>query len=96
MTDHKPMPVAGYTAQSTDNVALANELKEAEERYLRILDKIVGIRRPDDADKHPDDRRSQFDGRCISLAKTKMQEANMWAVRAIFQPQRIKLPEDLQ
>jgi hypothetical protein len=88
------MPVAGYTGQSDENVALANKLKHAEERYLRILDEITGIRKPEDANKPEADRRSQFDGRCISLAKTKMQEANMWAVRSIFQPTRIKLPED--
>lgn len=86
MTDHQPMPVAGYTTQSQSNVDLANELKQAEERYLRILDKL------DVANKAT--ATAVFDGRCIALSRTKMQEANMWAVRSVFQPQRIKLPED--
>jgi hypothetical protein len=77
--EHKGLPVAGYVPQSSDNVALANELKFAEERYLRILDllraKCVAV-----------------DQRCVSLAFTSMQEANMWAVRAIFQPTRVKFP----
>ncbi len=86
MTDHQPMPVAGYTMQSQSNVDLANELKQAEERYLRLLDKIDGLNKATAT--------AVYDGRCIALARTKMQEANMWAVRGIFQPQRIKLPED--
>jgi hypothetical protein len=94
LTQHQGLPVAGYTGQSDENVDLVNELKHAEERYLRLLDKIVGIRRPGDAAKPEADRRSQFDGRFVALAKTHMQTANMFAVRAIFQPTRIKLPED--
>ena len=35
LTDNAPLPVKGYAGQSNDNVALANRLKEAEERYLR-------------------------------------------------------------
>lgn len=80
MTDHKPMPVAGYTAQSHSNVDLANEGKKLEERYLRWLDKLAA---------HPD-----TDKRCVALAVTSMQTAAMWAVRSVFKPQRIKLPED--
>lgn len=83
MTDqHQPLPVAGYKPQSTEDIALANELKHAEERYLRILDRLK---------LHP-----HFDQRFVALARTAMQEANMWAVRAIFQPERVQLPEDQQ
>lgn len=32
LTQNVPLPVKGYTGQSNDNVALANRLKEAEER----------------------------------------------------------------
>ena len=85
MTDHKPIPVAGYTPVSDAKVALANEGKELEERYLRWLDKLSG----GSAELTP-----TCDPRCIALARTGMQEAAMWAIRSIFQPQRIKLPED--
>jgi hypothetical protein len=95
MTTHVGLPVAGYQAQSGGNVDLANELKHAEERYLRLLERVSGVRKSEDAAKPEADQRSQFDGRCLALAKTHMQEANMWAVRAIFQPSRIKLPEDV-
>lgn len=80
MTDNTPLPVKGYTGQSNDNVALANRLKEAEERYLRELD---ALEKSDGTDK-----------RMVALARTNMQTAAMWAVRSIFQPTRIKLPED--
>jgi hypothetical protein len=80
MTDHQPMPVAGYTAQPQSNVDLANEGKELEERYLRWLDKLAA---------HPD-----TDKRCVALGVTNMQTAAMWAVRSIFKPQRIKMPGD--
>lgn len=80
MTDHNPMPVAGYTAQSQSNVDLANEGKELEERYLRWLDKL---------EYHPD-----TDKRCVALGRTNIQTGAMWAIRSIFKPQRIKLPED--
>jgi hypothetical protein len=93
MTSHQPMPVAGYTPQSEDNVALANELKHAEERYLRVIDKMNEINMKRDAAGIS--RSGQFDPRFMALARTAMQEANMWAVRAIFQPTRVKLPEDV-
>ena len=36
MTENTPLPVKGYTGQSDENVALANEGKELEERYKRV------------------------------------------------------------
>ena len=76
----QPMPVAGYTAQSQSNVVLANEGKALEEWYLRWLDNLA---------THPD-----TDKRCVALGVTNMQTAAMWAVRSIFKPQRVNLPED--
>lgn len=95
MTDHKPLPVAGYKSQSQDDVDLANELKYAEERYLRLLDKLSAMKKPVGIE-HPDYGKPRFDGRFLALARTAMQEANMWAVRSIFNPSRISLPEDTQ
>lgn len=80
MTVSQPLPVKGYTSQSSDNVSLANKLKEAEERYLRELDAL--------------DQIEATDKRMVALARTNMQTAAMWAVRSIFQPTRIMLPED--
>lgn len=80
MADHQPMPVAGYTSQSDARIALANEGKELEERYLRWVDKLK---------THPD-----TDKRFAAEAFTCIQTGAMFAIRSIFQPTRIKLPED--
>ena len=85
MTTPTLIPVAGYTSQSDENIKLANEGKEIEERYLRWLDKIGG---------HNSGPTLACDPRSIALARTHIQDGAMWAIRAIFWPQRIKLPED--
>ena len=85
MTDHQPMPVSGYTSQSNDKVALANEGKELEERYLRWLDKLGG---------QSSGPALVCDGTVVALARTYIQIGAMLAVRSIFQPTRISLPED--
>lgn len=83
---HAPLPVAGYREQSRLRVDVVNELKEMEERVLRLLSKIerydfeeglVGI-----------------DGRWLALGRTHIQQGFMAAARAVFQPGRVKLPED--
>jgi len=79
MTDHKALPVSGYTEQSQSDIDLANEGKELEERYLRWLDKLEAL----DTEK-----------RFVALARTNVQQGAMWAIRSIFKPVRIDLPED--
>jgi hypothetical protein len=80
VTDHKPLPVSGYTTQTQTNIELANEGKVLEELYLRWLDKLDAL---------PD-----TDKRCIALGRTNVQQGAMWAVRAIFKPTRVKLEGD--
>ena len=80
MTKHEGLPVKGYQTQPQENIDLANEGKELEERVRRWLDKLS---------ENPG-----TDKRMVALGVTKTQEAFMWAVRSIFQPGRIKLPED--
>lgn len=92
MTDHAPLPVAGYSSQSAYNVALANEGKELEERYLRWLDKLAALNGPPDASGAVP---HVVDPRFVALAKTNIQQGAMWAIRSIFQPARVKLPEDV-
>lgn len=88
----KPLPVAGYTPQSDARVTLVNEFKADEERLLRKLDALYnvtderGLRRmtlPGDADP-----------RWLAIARTGFEQAFMALNRAVFQPHRIKLPED--
>lgn len=80
MADNQGLPVKGYVSQSDENVALANEGKELEERYLRWLDRLEKL---PDADK-----------RFIALSRTHVQTGAMFAIRSIFKPTRVKLPED--
>lgn len=79
-TTHGVLPVAGYTAQTDDKVATVNRAKELEEMVLRHLDTL----RDNPA----------FDQRMVSIAVTGIQEAFMWANRAVFRPTRVKLPGD--
>jgi hypothetical protein len=80
MTTHNGLPVSGYKPQTNENVALVNKNKMLEERVLRQLDAMKG---------NPD-----FDQRMVAIAYTGVQEAFMWANRAVFQPGRVTLPED--
>ena len=76
--------IAGYTAQPDAKVALVNAFKESEERLLRQIDKLTRTpQRPDDADQ-----------RLLAMGRSYAQIAYMLLNRAVFQPQRIKLPED--
>lgn len=77
---HQPLPVHGYTAQSGPKVELVNANKEAEERVLRALDALKS---------HPD-----VDQRWLAIGRTHIEQAFMAVNRAIFAPQRIRLPED--
>lgn len=81
MTTHAALPVAGYTPQPDDKVAMVNRAKELEETVLRHLDALRA--------------NPNCDQRMVSIAVTGIQEAFMWANRAVFQPGRVKLPEDV-
>lgn len=79
MTEHKPLPVAGYTAQSDSRVEMVNDNKALEERVLRRLDEMKAL---------------NVDQRWLAIGRTHIEEAFMAINRAVFQPQRVKLPED--
>lgn len=87
-----PTKVSGYTAQSPEKVALVNEFKADEERILRKIDVLqypAGSANSDvNAILEP------YDKRWLAIARTHIQEAYMALNRSVFQPQRIKLPED--
>lgn len=80
MTTHSGLPVAGYQPQTDIKVQLVNRAKELEERALRHLDALRA--------------NPACDQRMVSIAITGIQEAFMWANRAVFQPSRVALPED--
>lgn len=96
MTDHKPLPVAGYTKQSDARIALVNEFKQDEERLLRKLDAALKATTSKDAPGGTLVNVALCDPRWLAIARTHFQEGFMALNRAVFQPQRIKLPEDEQ
>ena len=92
MPDNAPLnaglPVAGYRAQEDWKIALVNENKILEERVLRQIEKHQHLARKNGHD--------QIDPRMAALAFTHIQDAFMWLNRSVFQPDRVKLPEDAQ
>lgn len=81
--EHKGLPVAGYQPQTDEKVAVVNANKALEERCLRQVDAMMGSH-----------KETGYDPRMIALAKTGIQDAFMWLNRAVFQPGRVRLPED--
>lgn len=77
MTDYKPLPVAGYTDQSPENVALVNQNKRLEEQVLRQLD-LMG--------DNP-----EIDKRWLAIGRTHLEQAFMAINRAVFKPRRTPL-----
>lgn len=81
MTAHQGLPVAGYKPQNQSNVDKVNEHKEAEERLLRHMDSMR---------VNP----TLYDQRWLAIARTHIEQGFMALNRAVFQPTRVKLPED--
>lgn len=91
MAEHQGLPVAGYAPQSDAKVQLVNEFKADEERLLRKIDRLAdGLPSAIDPGSPLMDR----DQRWLAVARTHFQEGFMALNRSVFQPQRIKLPED--
>ena len=81
MTQHQGLPVKGFAPQSDERVEMVNMNKMNEEQILRTLDMMA-------------ESPQQFDPRWTAIARTGFEQAFMAMNRAIFRPQRIKLPED--
>lgn len=101
MTDREPLPVKGYSPQSNEKIALVNEFKADEERLLRKLEALVHTYK-DEEQLWPNGSRvprmvarvKAYDEHWLDVAWTHFNEGFMALNRAVFQPQRIKLPED--
>jgi hypothetical protein len=92
MKYHKALPVKGYAdMQHQETIDLVDEGKELEERVLRYFEKV--------SKNITDEAKGgvlKGDPRWISIARTHVQQGFMASTRAIFNPQRIMLPEDPQ
>ena len=80
MSMHEGLPVAGYQPQTTTAVDLVNENKIAEEKILRVIDRLS--------------KGGLGDPRFLAIARTQIEMAFMALNRAIFQPSRISLEGD--
>ena len=78
--EHQGLPVAGYLPQTSFKVNLVNRNKEAEERVLRLLEEV--------------ETAMSADRRWSAIARNHIEQGFMALNRAIFQPARIRLPED--
>ena len=80
--EHKGLPVQGYKPTQPDwAIAIVNENKVLDERILRQID------------RHKD-KGADIDQRHVAIARTEIEKAFMSLNRAVFQPQRIKLPDE--
>ncbi|AVJ17201.1 hypothetical protein CLM71_08685 [Serratia sp. MYb239] len=90
MSEAKPQDgstVKGYRTLTADDIAQMNELKEISRNFCEQLDlerthlsmEVVDVGSLEDAS------RSEA-MRCLAIARTKMQEACMWACRAVARP----------
>jgi hypothetical protein len=82
MKEHPPLPVSGYTIQSDERIGIVNTNKETEERLLRRLDMLS--------------KADGIDGYWLGVARVYLELGFMAMNRAVFQPQRAKLPEDAE
>ncbi|CVA06586.1 DUF7681 family protein [Serratia marcescens] len=90
MSDAKPQDsstVKGYRTLTADDIAQMNDLKDISRNFCEQLElerthlslELVEVGSPEESD------RSEA-LRCLAIARTKMQEACMWACRAVARP----------
>jgi hypothetical protein len=77
VTEHKPIPVAGYKPQSQETIDRVNDNKRVEEALLQTMDEMQGD--------------ANFDQRWLAIARTDIEKGFMALNRAIFKPDRVKL-----
>jgi hypothetical protein len=79
---HNGLPVSGYRPQSPEAVATVNGFKADEERILRKLDELRD--------------NTEIDGRWLAIGRTQLEQAFMAINRAVFQPGRVELPDEIE
>jgi hypothetical protein len=75
-----PGTVKGYTTQTQDAVDLVNGNKQTEEMILRLMDGLA--------------KDGRADPRWLAVARTHFEQGYMALNRAIFKPERIRLPNE--
>lgn len=79
--------VKGYRTLTIDDIAQMNDLKEISRGFCEQLDiERNHIHLQIEEGDAPDKAQCNDALRCLSIARTKMQEACMWACRAVARP----------
>jgi len=90
MSEAKPQDgstVKGYRTLTADDIAQMNELKAISRDFCEKLDiERSHIHLEIEEGDAPDKEECNDALRCLSIARTKMQEACMWACRAVARP----------
>lgn len=90
MNEAKPQDgstVKGYRTLTADDIAQMNELKEISRDFCEKLDIERTHLSLEVVVANSDEARERDNAlRCIAIARTKMQEACMWACRAVARP----------
>ncbi|EAO0106716.1 hypothetical protein EU727_08665 [Salmonella enterica] len=90
MNEAKPQDgsaVKGYRTLTADDIAQMNELKEISRDFCEKLDIERTHLSLEVVVANSDEARERDNAlRCLAIARTKMQEACMWACRAVARP----------
>ncbi|EAY9562052.1 hypothetical protein BA086_05500 [Salmonella enterica] len=90
MNEAKPQggsTVKGYLTLTADDIAQMNELKEISRDFCEKLDIERTHLSLEVVVANSDEARERDNAlRCLAIARTKMQEACMWACRAVARP----------
>ncbi|ELC6281957.1 hypothetical protein RJO52_000681 [Enterobacter hormaechei] len=90
MSEAKPQDgstVKGYRTLSVDDIAQMNDLKEISRDFCEKLDlerTHLSLQVVEANSEEASERSEAL--RCLAIARTKMQEACMWACRAVARP----------
>lgn len=89
MSEAKPQDgstVKGYRTLGPKEIEDMNQLKQASREFCKLLDKQRGFVSAELSENSNQSVEAHEAGRCLALARTKMQEACMWACRAVARP----------
>lgn len=90
MSEAKPQDgstVKGYRTLTADDIAQMNDLKDISRNFCEQLDlerTHLSLETVESGSPEESNRREAM--RCLAIACTKMQEACMWACRAVARP----------
>lgn len=76
------LPVAGYRPQSEVSIEVVNDNKQIEELVLRRLDRLADC--------------TDIDKRWLAIGRTAIEQGFMAVNRAVFQPERVAIVDEIQ